>query len=132
MQGTIQTVQGFADGFADIVSPLGALIDFEMVDFSVQGYRIQTDVAVQEQTEILIHFSDIGLWGNFLEVNKEEFDQLSHVMMEYPDIDCLGTVSWCQPSISGFHLGIALREVSIHRKFLELFSTINQTQVRPH
>jgi len=132
VHGTIQTVQGFADGFADIVSPLGALIEFQMVDFSVRGYQIRADVPVQVQTEILIHFSDIGLFENFLEVNKEEFDELSHVMMEHPDIDCLGTVSWCEPAQHGFHLGVALREASLHRKFLELFASIDQPLIPSH
>ena len=122
IRGHIQPVKGFSD----IISPAGAPIDFHLVDFSSEGYRVQIYQPIKAGEKILVNFQGIGEWGDFLDVNEEEFSKLSHILREGNDINCLGVVQWREGmnAAKGFQIGIHLQEKSLQHKFHSYFSSL--------
>ena len=122
IRGFIQPVQGFSD----IITPIGSPIEFHMVDFSPEGYRVQVYEPVKTGAKILVNFQGIGEWGDFLDVNEDEFAQLGHILREGNDINCLGVIKWREGmnAAKGFQVGIHLRQESLQHKFHSYFSSI--------
>lgn len=122
IRGFIQPIKGFSD----IITPSGSPIDFHMVDFSAEGYRVQVYEPVKAGEKILVNFQGIGEWGDFLDVNEEEFERLGHILREGNDINCLGVVKWREGmnAAKGFQIGIHLREESLQHKFHSYFASV--------
>ena len=122
IRGFIQPVKEFAD----IVTPTGSPLDFHMMDFSAEGYRVQVYEPIKAGECILVNFQDIGEWGDFLDVNEDEFSKLGRILREGNDINCLGVVKWREgmDAAKGFQIGIHLREESLQHKFHSYFSSI--------
>jgi hypothetical protein len=122
IRGFIQPVKEFAD----IVTPTGSPLDFHMMDFSAEGYRVQVYEPIKAGERILVNFQGIGEWGDFLDVNEDEFSKLGHILREGNDINCLGVVKWREGmnAAKGFQIGIHLREDSLQHKFHSYFSSI--------
>lgn len=125
IRGYIQPVKSFDD----IVTPVGSAIDFHMIDFSPEGYRIQVYEPVKAGAKVLVHFQGLaewGEWGDFLDINEEDFSKLGHILREGDDINVLGVVKWREGmnAAKGFQIGIHLREESLQHKFHRFFESV--------
>jgi hypothetical protein len=122
IRGVIQPV----GEFSDIITPVGSPLDFHMIDFSSEGYRFQVYEPVKAGEKVLVNFQSIGEWGDFLDVNQEEFERLDHILRAGSDINCLGVVKWREGmnAAKGFQIGIHLRHESLQHKFHQYFASI--------
>ena len=125
IHGTIASIKRNAD----IPSPMGTKINFQLVDFSPLGYRIQVDVPLPEHTKIQFHFNGIGRMEDFLKLDQNAFNELNHILLDDQGIDCLGAVSSCRPvdESPGYNLGVKILETSLHHKFHALCSSVSES-----
>ena len=121
IRGFLQSVKKPGD-----VTPVGVEVGFHMIDFSVDGYRLQVYEPIHAGDTVLVKFEAIGEWGDFLDVSKDEFAQLGHILNEDNDAQCVGVVTWCEGlnASGGYQAGVHLTEQSLQHRFHSFFGSL--------
>lgn len=119
------TIQPIADLSASTTAT-GPIIQYHMMDFSTEGYRMHLYEPIKMGTPVLVTFLAVGQWQSCMGVSEQTFNQLDHILRQDDDIQCHGIVIWRQGlnADKGYQIGIHLTETSLQNKFHSLLSAI--------